>query len=198
MKKSVFGTRAFVFLVFVSLLLFTLSVNTFATENVVTTEESHMASPRLVMREFVGYDSTTNSRNLRYTHVGTVEGNNPTGNYANLYFYYQTSGTTSASLGSNVTTQAEINAIIAEISASIGVTTSTSRSWTKGTNSGGSLQLAPYSSGSISGYIPGITTSGSLKYKVYNDGYPNSWWYEYKPVSNAYLPQVGYTFIEFR
>lgn len=191
MKKCIWGARGLALLLLLLLLFSTLSATAFAYED-------SCVSPTLVMREFVGYDSSTNTRNLRYTHVGTVEGSNPTGNYATLHFYYQTSGTTTASLGSNVTTQAEINAIIAEIRASIGVTTSTSRSWTAGTNSGGSLQLAPYSSGKISGYIPGITTSGSLKYKVYNDGYPNSWWYEYKTVSNAYLPQTGYTFVEFR
>lgn len=197
MKKSVLGTRSLVSLVLVLVLAFTLSASAFALEDLGTIEESSVVSPRLVMREFVGYDSSANSRNLKYTHVGTVEGKNPTGNKATLYFYYQTSGTTSASLGSTVTTQVEIDAIIAKVNVSLGVTTSTSRSWTAGTNSGGSLELAPYTSGKISGYIPGVTTSGSLKYKAYTDSYPDNWWYEYKSVSNAYLPQIGYTYVEF-
>lgn len=188
----------------VILIMISLSVPAFALDesvpidSVLVADDNAQVSPRGVyIREFVGYDPSVNQRNLKYTHVGTVEGKNTSGSVATVYFYYQTSGTTSASLGANVTTQAEINAIVSKVGVSLGITVTTSRSWTAGTNSGGSLVLNPGASGKISGYIPGVTFSGSLQYKVYMDGYEDNWWYEYKTVSNAYVPQSGYTYIEF-
>lgn len=38
-------------------------------------------------------------------------------------------------------------------------------------------------------YIPGVKTSGRLKYKVYMDGYPNDYFYECKTLNTSTAPQ---------
>lgn len=161
-----------------------------------TSADSQIGTRAMYIREFVGFDTSFQHRNLKYTSLGGMVARNDSPYNMFPAYTYQSSGTVTASLGISAGLTAEASAIVAGVGISLGVTGTMSRSWTRGMTAGASVQLPPGGSVTITGYIPGLTAAGSLKYKVYMDGYPSNWWYEYTPVSGIYIPEANTIYIE--
>lgn len=151
-----------------------------------TTEAS---TKRLVMREVVGYDSTQNTHNWTAKRVASVSGDNrSSGSPMTVTFQYIQSDSIAANFGASITGAVEKDFILAKVSAEASFDVSESRSWSSSYLYGVDKTVAPWSFQAITAYIPTVTTSGSLKIKVYNDSTPHQYRYEYKPVSNAKIP----------
>lgn len=168
-------------------------VNNLVDENDMLEDESMNAEDstnalRITMREFVRYDPSSNSINYKYISLGSVVGRNNTAYPMSISFIYQTSSSTTTTLGSSISVSATIDAVVATVSATAGVTATRSKSWTQGTSSGASLSLPGYATASISGYISGVTTAGSLVYYAYPDSSHSSGWYEYVSLPSSYIP----------
>lgn len=159
-----------------------LTMPVLASENVPTPRGAYI-------RTLVGYDSSYLTYQWEYKKVGTASGDNTSGSGPmTINFTYSSTGSISASYGSSTLLQYEKNLIIDKVSLAASFDVSNTRSWTAGRSYSGSLEIAPGKKQLITGYIPRISTRGSLKYKVYMDGYPNNYWYEYTSLSSTYLP----------
>lgn len=181
MKKSNIR-RLSVFLVIC--LLFT-PCTAFASENT----DNNIQPRGMYIRTFVRYDESAHNVNWTYQYVGSVSGDNTGGSSPlTVSFAYGTTDSIDATLGTSVTGTYEVDAVIAKMSASATINASLSRAWSQGTQSGATYPIQPGKRQQLSGYIPGITSSGSLVYKVCMSGYENNYWYENKPVSNAFAP----------
>ena len=151
--------------------------------------EMRSQSPRLVMRETVGYEPSHITYKWEGTRVGAVSGDNRVGNSPmQLNFTYQTTSTVTATFGAEVEWESQQNYIIGAISQRASFDVTSSRSWVRGQSYGVVVAVDPGKRQMITGYIPWVNTDGSLTVKVYQDGYPNSYHYEYTPVSNCMLP----------
>lgn len=146
--------------------------NTLENNQTVNTENNNISPQGVYLRELVGYDSTTNSTNWTYKEVGSVSADNTGANSPIVIkFVYNTSGTITGTFGASITTKAQKDIIIAEISSEASVSVSASRSWTAGQGYEASITVPAGKKEIIIGYIPAVTSSGSLKYKVHMDGY---------------------------
>jgi|GEM_PF-4630301 len=169
-------------------------VNNLVDENDMLEDESMNAEDstnalRITMREFVRYDPSSNSINYKYISLGSVVGKNNTQYPMSISFNYQTSSSTTTTLGTSISVSATIDAVVATVGATAGVSATRSKSWTQDTSSGASLSLPAYAgTASISGYISGITTRGSLVYYAYPDSSHSSGWYEYVSLPSSYIP----------
>ena len=162
-----------------------LSISAFA----VDTEQNEDVSPRLVMRETIGYNPSSVTYNWTKTRVGSVSGDNRKGvTPLEVTFTYGTSGSVTASFASQVSGSVQQNVIIANVSASASFSVNKTRSWTAGKSYGVKATIPPGKAQIISGYIPWVVTSGSLVVKVYNDSTPNNYQIEHVPISSSSLP----------
>lgn len=161
----------------------------------ISDEDSKMAT-KLVMREFVRYDASLNQRINKYFSLGSVIGTNNTPNPLTISFSYQTSSSVTTTLGNSISSSTTIDAVIAEVSFDTALNLAVSRSWVQGTSSGASLVLPAYTTATISGYIPGVSTQGSLVYYAYPDSSYSSGWYEYVSLSKSYIPIADEVYLE--
>lgn len=160
-------------------LLFALSVPAFAAE----------ASPRLVMRETIGYEADTKTVNWKAHRVGSVSGDNSQSSTPlEIEFRYDTTDSVEATIGGSFASEYQQELFLAQVSATLEFDVSLKRSWTVGTSSGAVAAIDPYKCQAIGAYIPDVSTAGSMKVKVYNDSTPNDYYYEYNPISALYLP----------
>ena len=137
--------------------------------------EMRSQSPRLVMRETVGYEPSHITYKWEGTRVGAVSGDNRVRNSPmQLNFTYQTTSTVTATFGAEVEWESQQNYIIGAISQRASFDVTSSRSWVRGQSYGVVVAVDPGKRQMITGYIPWVNTDGSLKVKVYQDGYPNS------------------------
>lgn len=151
--------------------------------------EMRSQSPRLVMRETVGYEPSHITYKWEGTRVGAVSGDNRVGSSPmEVKFVYQTTSTVTATFGTGVEWESQQNFILGTVSQKASFDVALSRSWSRGQVYGVMAAIDPGKMQMITGYIPWVNTDGSLKVKVYQDGYPNSYHYEYTPVSNCMLP----------
>lgn len=146
-------------------------------------------SPRLVMRETIGYEPTVKEVDWKAKRVGSVSGDNSASNTAlEISFVYDTTDNVTAEFSATFTGEHEKDLVIDKLSASLAFDVSISRSWIKGRSSGATASIDPHKCQIIAAYIPYVSTAGSLKIKVYNDSTPNDYYYEYKSVSANKIP----------
>lgn len=164
-------------------MLFCISITSFATSP---------NSRGIYLRELVDYDPEPFVYNDTYKLVGQVSGDNTYG-YSPLTISvsYSSSDSTSASFGISTLVSAEQNIVIAKVSAEAKFAVTAERSWTKGEIYGGTYSVPAGKKQKLSAYIPRVSTTGSLKYKVHMDGYSN-YWYEYSTLPTTYLPAKNF------
>lgn len=164
--------------------MFAISIPAFAVE-----DSSYPVSPCLVMRETVGYDADKKTVNWKAHRVGSVSGDNSKSSTPlEIEFKYDQTDTVEATIGGSFDTEYQQKLFLSEVSASLEFDVSLKRSWTAGRSSGAKAAIDPYKCQAIGGYVPDVSTSGSMKIKVYNDSTPNNFYYEYKPISASKLP----------
>lgn len=165
-------------------MLFGLSTNAFALDN-------NTINPRgIYIKKCVGYEPNSTSIVHEFKSIGTVSGDNRKGSSPiTIKYEYTSSGSVSASISGYANASVEANYVLAKMKAQVGVEVTTTRSWTKGTSSGASYSIPAGKFETLGAYIPGVKTSGKLKYKVYMDGYPNDYFYEYKTLNTSTAPQ---------
>jgi hypothetical protein len=158
-----------------------------------TQEDSIMKPMAMFIREFQRYDSSYFNTNYTYRLMGqaTIDNRN---NVTTVTLYYEntTSDTVEAFISSTNNMSAEAQSLFAKVSATVGFTVGSSRTWNAGTKTGTSLPVLKGNFGKIRGYCPGVTTSGGFVYKVYNLDYPSNYWFETTTVSNAFAPATSY------
>lgn len=156
-----------------------------------STEDSGDASsaPRLVMRETIGYEPASVVTNWEGIRVGSVDGDNRgSSTPLTINFVYGTSSSVTAQFGGSISGSYQKEMIIAKLSGTLEFNASISRSWTAQRSSGVSATVPARKWEIIAGYIPLVSTSGSMKIKVYNDGSPSDYYYIYEPVSASSIP----------
>ncbi len=167
------------------LMLFGLSTNIFALEG-----NNEINPNGIYRRDCVAYEPNSTSKVYTYKEIGTVSGDNRKGSSTlTINYKYSTSDSVSASISGYANASVEANYVLAKMKATAGVEVTTTRSWTKGTSSGSSYSIPAGKFETLTAYIPAVKTSGRLKYKVYMDGYPESYFYEYKTLNTSYAPQ---------
>ncbi len=156
-------------------------------------QETSVVTPKgMYIREVVGYDSTMNDIDYEYTHLGSVRAENQTSGSITVKYKYSTSGSVETTLTTAVSTSAEVELVLATVSAEINHSLATTISWQEGHESGVDCTVAPGKTVVINAYIPGVTIWGSIVTYVYMDPYEDEGWYEYKPISNIYIPISNY------
>lgn len=168
--------------------------STISSDTTPTISADGIVQPNVMfIRKFVRYDQSYVSINYTYSLMGQVTINNINNSTTvNLQYQNTTSNTINASISGTTNTSVEATALFAKVSASVGFTVGASRSWSSGTMTSCILPVSPGNFGKIKGYCPGSTTSGGFVYKVYNLDYPDNYWYETTPVSNAQAPSTNY------
>lgn len=171
--------------VLVLLMFFGLNINVFALEN-----NSDINPRGIYRRSCVAYEPNSTSKVYTYKEIGTVSGDNRKGSSTlTINYKYSTSGSASASISGYANTSVEANYVLAKMKATVGVEVTTNRSWTKGTSSGATYSIPAGKFETLTAYIPAVKTAGQLKYKVYMDGYPGDYFYEYQTLKTSYAPQ---------
>lgn len=151
--------------------------------------DSQINPTGVYIRECIGFEPSNTS--IDYTHkpLGFVSGDNRTGtNPMKITYVYDSSGSTSASISGYANTSIEANMVLGKMAAQAGVEVTSTRSWSSGTSSGVSYDIAPGKFEVLKAYIPAVKTSGQLKYKVYMDSNPSNVFYEYKTLYSSYAP----------
>ena len=132
--------------------------------------EMRSQSPRLVMRETVGYEPSHITYKWEGTRVGAVSGDNRVGSSPmEVKFVYQTTSTVTATFGTGVEWESQQNFILGTVSQKASFDVALSRSWSRGQVYGVMAAIDPGKMQMITGYIPWVNTDGSLKVKVYQD-----------------------------
>lgn len=151
--------------------------------------ENTSFTPRLVMRETIGYEPTSVVTKWEGIRVGSVDGDNrDSSTPLTIDFVYGTSDSVTAQFGGSISGSYQKDMIIAKLTGTLEFNASISRSWTAQRSSGVSATVPARKWELIAGWIPLVSTSGSMKIKVYNDGYPNDYYYVYEPVSASSVP----------
>ena len=119
--------------------------------------EMRSQSPRLVMRETVGYEPSHITYKWEGTRVGAVSGDNRVGNSPmQLNFTYQTTSTVTATFDAEVEWESQQNYIIGAISQRASFDVTSSRSWVRGQSYGVVVAVDPGKRQMITGYIPWV------------------------------------------
>ncbi len=147
-------------------------------------KSDEIANPNgMYIRQAVDFIPNRITTDYYYSCVGTVRGDNLQGSSPlTITFEYSSSGTTTGSIGGYAEGSAEAGVILAKTSAKAGVELKYSRSWTKGTKISGIYAVPAGKKEKIEVFFPAVKATGSIKYKVWMDGYPSNIFYEYKDV----------------
>ena len=140
------------------------------------------------LRSLVDYEPEQLSYNYTYKIMGQVSGDNTNGSSPlTITVTCSTSETITASFGISTLVSAQKDLVVAKVSAQASFDVATSRSWTRGDSCGATYNVPAGKCQRITAYMPSVSTSGSLKYKVHIDGYSN-YWYASVTLPTTYLP----------
>lgn len=156
-------------------------------------QETSVVTPKgMYIREVVGYDSTNHAIDECHTFLGMVSAENQTSETMTVEYTYTTSGSVETTLTTAVSTSEEVGLVLATVSVEAQVSLATTIAWQEGQESGATCTVSPGKKVYIRAYIPGVTIWGSIVTYVYMDPYKDEGWYEYKPISNIYIPVANY------
>lgn len=148
------------------------------------------ASPRLVMYETVEYVAdhvyvdwegiriaSASYDNRAYSTPATVE------------LYVESNGSTTTELGAGFNGSYQFDFLKSELDVSLTFDVSYTRVWSRGTAISSTSTIDPHKFQVIHAYIPLVSVSGSIKYKVYNDYSPDTgYYYIYEPADADLIP----------
>ncbi|MCB8814697.1 hypothetical protein [Desulfosporosinus shakirovi] len=179
MKKLLFACLA------VGMCLLGMTNGAFAAENT----DNKFVPTGIYLRECVGYEPNYTTTDWTNKSLGQVSGDNRDGHSPlRLIYEYETTGEISAAISGHANGSTEEGVIFAKVAAEVGVEVTGTRKWYKGRSAGSSYDVPPGRFEVLKVYIPAIKTAGVLKYKVYMDGYPNDFFYEYETLKGSYAP----------
>lgn len=128
-------------------------------------------SPNFWIRTLHRYDQTRATVDYKKKYVGSVRLDNTNNAYTegSITFEASVSDSWSVTVSGSASGSAEKNLVVAKVNATVTIGGSYTRSWSKGTKYGSALKVPPRKVGSITAYIPGVSSNGQMVYKMTND-----------------------------
>lgn len=159
--------------------------------------KTSVVTPQSLLPVLVRYDQNSATLDWEEKYVGVTRVDNSDNLYtsAKLIFMATESDSWEYAGTTSLETSAELELILSKVQATVTVSGTASRSWTKGYTYGTETEVPPGKIGTVTAYIPGTSSSGYAVYKVYNT-YDDTYFYDYRargaiiPAKNAWNMKV--------